>query len=89
MFSRSPFHCSKEDSFIATALKSISGVMGQPVVASMPAWTDCALLSSAGILAMLFGSKRTGLHGKQEYVSVESIRMVTDALMQIALDFCK
>ena len=49
---------------------------------------DCALLSDVGIPTMLFGPEGAGLHGKKEYATVDSIGKVTDALTQVALDFC-
>lgn len=88
-FSRSPFNCSQEDVFIVMALKSISKVIEEPVIRGETAWSDCALLSGVGIPTMAFGPRGAGLHGKKEYASVESIKEITGALTQIALDFCK
>lgn len=88
-FSRPPFNCSEDDPFIVTALKGIRKVMEDPVVRGESAWSDCALLSGAGIPTMAFGPKGAGLHGKKEHASVESIKEITDALTQIAIEFCK
>jgi len=88
-FSRSPFNCSQENPFIVTAMRSIGNVMDEPAVRGESAWSDCALLSEVGIPTMAFGPKCAGLHGQKEYVSVESIKVVTEALTEIALDFCQ
>ncbi|KAI4765543.1 diaminopropionate ammonia-lyase [Aureobasidium sp. EXF-3400] len=62
---------------VATS-KAIADVQGgrevQPTAAKF--WTDAALLSEAGIPSLVFGPEGEGLHGKDEWVDVESIKMV-------------
>lgn len=52
-------------------------------------WTDCALLSQEGIVPLLWGPKGEGLHAKEEWADVESIKIVTEGLTNVAAEFCK
>jgi acetylornithine deacetylase/succinyl-diaminopimelate desuccinylase-like protein len=52
-------------------------------------WTDCALLSQEGIVPLLWGPKGEGLHAKEEWADVDSIKKVTEGLTNVAAEFCK
>jgi len=89
-FHQAPFQCSEDEPFVHQALGSIESVLGsRPHILSEAFWTDAALLSEKGIPTLMFGVKGKRLHGKTEFAEIESIRKVTDALTQVALDFCK
>jgi acetylornithine deacetylase/succinyl-diaminopimelate desuccinylase-like protein len=66
---------------VATS-KAIADVQGgkkvQPTAAKF--WTDAALLSEAGSPSLVFGPEGEGLHGKDEWVDVESIKMVEQVM---------
>ncbi|KAL6879331.1 peptidase M20 [Trichoderma novae-zelandiae] len=88
-FHRSPFKADLSHPFSKLVHKHVGNALGkEPVVLGAPYWTDCALLEDAGIPALLWGPKGEGLHGKLEYVDVESIKQVTEALTAIAVEFC-
>ncbi|KAJ3523445.1 hypothetical protein NM208_g12447 [Fusarium decemcellulare] len=68
----------------------VSEVLGEQVKPTgAPYWTDCALLSQAGIVPLLWGPKGDGLHSKEEWVEVDSINKVTEGLIKVATEFCK
>ncbi|KAF4974815.1 hypothetical protein FZEAL_8339 [Fusarium zealandicum] len=74
--------------------KLVADIVGKTIgkeanVGGAPYWTDCALLSSAGIVPLLWGPQGEGLHAKEEWVDVESITKVTEGLTNIAKEFCK
>lgn len=88
-FSRSPFSLSTEHPFAGLVKKHVSKALGEEaVIIGSPYWTDCALLADAGIPPLLWGAKGEGLHSKEEWVDVESIRTVSDTLLAIATEFC-
>lgn len=60
----------------------------KPVVQSMPFWCDAAFLGQAGIPSIVFGPCGEGLHAKEEWVSVESLRQMQEIYTLLALDFC-
>ncbi len=79
------------DSEIARLVRSASGrVMGAPAeIAGVPFWTDAALLSAAGIPALLFGPSGSGAHAAEEWVDLASVQTCADVYLQAALDFCR
>ena len=56
--------------------------------AGMSFWTDAAVLAAAGTPAVLFGPRGAGLHGREEYVEVDSVAVCRDVLVDLARDFC-
>ncbi|KAK5994123.1 Diaminopropionate ammonia-lyase [Cladobotryum mycophilum] len=88
-FDRSPFKLSLDHPFTKLVREHVGKALGaEAVVAGAPYWTDCALLADAGIPALLWGPRGYGLHGKEEWVEVESIKQVSEALTGIAAEFC-
>ncbi|UKZ93319.1 uncharacterized protein TrAFT101_008238 [Trichoderma asperellum] len=88
-FQRSPFKASLDHPFTKLVRKQITHTLGEEaVVVGAPYWTDCALLADQGIPVLLWGPKGAGLHGKVEYVEVDSINQVADTLTAIAAEFC-
>lgn len=51
-------------------------------------WTDCALLSAAGIPTVMFGPVGAGAHAAEEWVDEASVEAVTDILTDVILQFC-
>ncbi|KAI0596009.1 hypothetical protein F4775DRAFT_566987 [Biscogniauxia sp. FL1348] len=89
-FSRPAFSIPTDHPFVALAAAEVSKTLKQePVFSRQPYWTDCALLSAEGIPAVLWGPRGGGLHAKEEYVEVDSVRYVADTLTAIAERFCK
>ncbi|PNP48547.1 hypothetical protein TGAMA5MH_00441 [Trichoderma gamsii] len=88
-FQRSPFKASLDHPFTKLVRKHVTDTLGEEaVVVGTPHWTDCALLADQGIPVLLWGPKGVGLHGKLEYVEVDSIKQVADTLTAIAAEFC-
>ena len=54
----------------------------------MSFWTDAAILGRAGTPAVLFGPAGAGLHGPEEYVEIDSVRVCRDVLVEVARAFC-
>jgi acetylornithine deacetylase/succinyl-diaminopimelate desuccinylase-like protein len=52
-------------------------------------WTDAAVLGHAGTPAVLFGPGGAGLHSIEEYVNVNDVLVVRDALVELAGRFCR
>jgi acetylornithine deacetylase len=52
----------------------------------MSFWTDAAILSHAGIPAVLFGPGGAGLHSVEEYVNVADVTTCRDVLVSAARD---
>jgi len=56
--------------------------------ASMPFWTDAAVLGGAGIPTVLFGPGGEGLHGHDEYVRLDDVVACRSALVALAGEYC-
>lgn len=75
--------------FVQRAAASASTVLGaEPVVKSGPFWTDAAFLGAAGIPSIVWGPAGEGLHAKEEWVEVESLRQFEKMFTQLVQDFC-
>jgi acetylornithine deacetylase/succinyl-diaminopimelate desuccinylase-like protein len=88
-FQRPPFELSAEDPFATLVGQEVGKSLGKaPAFVGKPFWTDCALLSKAGIPTLLWGPRDGGLHGKEEWVDTDSIAQVSRTLAEIASRFC-
>jgi len=59
-----------------------------PVI-GMSFWTDAAVLSEAGIPAILYGPTGAGLHSIEEWVDAQSVLTCREALTALARDWCR
>jgi acetylornithine deacetylase len=59
-----------------------------PVI-GMSFWTDAAVLSEAGIPAILYGPSGAGLHSIEEWVETKSVLTCRDALVLLARGWCR
>ncbi|KAK4044667.1 pyridoxal-phosphate dependent enzyme-domain-containing protein [Parachaetomium inaequale] len=67
-----------------------TGVIGRPPpVQSVPFWCDAALLTEAGIPSVVFGPSGAGLHSREEWVEVDSLRQLREVLWQLIQQFCQ
>lgn len=80
-----PDHCLVQKT-VEHATKSLGHA---PSVESAAIWCDAALLTQAGTPAIVFGPSGEGLHAKEEWVDVESIRQISETLMNLVQDFCQ
>jgi acetylornithine deacetylase len=56
--------------------------------ASMPFWTDAAVLGGAGIPTVLFGPGGEGLHAHEEYVRLDEVVACRNALAALPGQYC-
>jgi acetylornithine deacetylase len=80
----------REDADIVQALQSASlKVLNRPAqVAGVQFWTDAAILSAAGIPAVLFGPSGSGAHATVEWVDLASVKTCVDIYLETAVRFC-
>ncbi|RSL44325.1 hypothetical protein CEP54_014739 [Fusarium duplospermum] len=89
-FSRPPHFTPLDHPFTKLVADITSKDIGEDaIVAGAKFWTDCALLSQEGIVPLLWGPKGEGLHAKEEWADVDSIKKVTEGLTNVAAEFCK
>lgn len=73
--------------------RALAGVLARRGEAAEPVgmsfWTDAAVLTAAGTPAVLFGPRGAGLHGREEYVEIDSVLACRDILIDLARDFCR
>ncbi|KAL3455116.1 tryptophan synthase beta subunit-like PLP-dependent enzyme [Aspergillus heterothallicus] len=74
--------------FIRKVAQCAADAMGsQPEVQAVPFWCDAALLSAAGVPAAVFGPSGHGLHGKEEWVEVESLKQMHQTFTKLIREF--
>ena len=88
--SRPSQHVPHDHPFIQQLAHLSRDVIGHPPpVQSVPFWCDAALLTAAGIPSIVFGPCGAGLHSREEWVAVDSVRQLTEVLRQLIQQFCK
>lgn len=88
-FSRQPFEIPPDHplvSLVAGQLERVSGK--EPTIRAETFWTDCALIDGAGIPVVMYGPRGEGLHAKEEWADVESVRSVASSLIAVTREFC-
>jgi acetylornithine deacetylase len=80
----------KPDSGIMEALsEAYARKMGsQPEISGAAYWTDAALLSEAGMEAVLIGPIGEGLHSAEEWVDLDSVYDLAEILAETAVLYC-
>jgi acetylornithine deacetylase/succinyl-diaminopimelate desuccinylase-like protein/cysteine synthase len=79
-----------DHSFVERAVACATTVLGySPQVASGAFWCDAAFLSEVGIPSIVYGPKGEGLHGKEEWVEVESLQQQEKVFGELVEDFCQ
>ena len=88
-YSAPAYETSKESCVARTLAGCARRVMGREVAfGAQSFWTDAALLSAAGIPAVLFGPGGAGLHSAVEYVTLADVAQCAEALGECAREFC-
>ncbi len=85
---RPPYEISPDAPIARAAGAAIRAVTGDLRVAGMSPWTDTALLAAQGIPGVVFGPSGRGLHGREEYVLLESVDTCAQVLLRLILDIC-
>ena len=73
---------------VSNAILKIAGSSAAEHFVGMAAWTDTALLAEAGIPGIVFGPSGRGLHGKEEYVELDSVAQCGDILLEAIRSAC-
>ncbi len=73
---------------VSNAIRKIAGTSAAEQFVGMAAWTDTALLAEAGIPGIVFGPSGRGLHGKEEYVELDSVVQCGEILLEAIRSAC-
>ncbi len=73
---------------VSNAIRKILGPTVAEQFVGMAAWTDTALLAEAGIPGIVFGPTGRGLHGKEEYVELDSVVQCGEILLETIRSSC-
>jgi acetylornithine deacetylase len=73
---------------VSDAIRKILGSGAADHLVGMAAWTDTALLAEAGIPGIVFGPSGRGLHGKEEYVDLDSVIQCGEILLEAIRSAC-
>ncbi len=84
--SRPAYEIASSAPLVQHTLEVIREVCGAGELAGMSAWTDTALLAAAGIPGVVFGPRGRGLHGREEYVELESVLQCAEVLRRMMLN---
>lgn len=87
---RRPFEVRDDADIVRTLSDSVALVSGnRPPVRGEAFWTDCALLAEAGIPTVLFGVDGGGAHAATEWVTLDSLSLVTAAITELISRYCR
>ncbi|KAK1141784.1 hypothetical protein N8T08_008449 [Aspergillus melleus] len=87
--SRPSYKLPVEHSLVQQTAKIAGDVYGKrPSIESMAIWCDAALLAEAGTPTIVLGPAGQGLHAKEEWVDVQSIRETEDIFVRLISEFC-
>ncbi len=88
-FSRQPFEVAPEAALVQTCRRAVRAVRGQPpALTGQTPWMDSALLAAAGIETVVLGPTGAGAHAAEEWVEVQSVCDLAQALVRAAEDYC-
>jgi acetylornithine deacetylase len=86
---RDPFEVSLDEPIVRTVLRKATAVLGyQPGEIGQTGWMDSALLSAAGIPAVVFGPGGEGAHAVVEWSNLEHVERCAEILAAVAEEFC-
>ncbi len=88
-FHRAPLQLDPGEPVVAAVRDAAAAELGtDPGVGGAPWWTDAALLTGAGIPAVIFGPAGEGLHSHDEWVDLASIEACERVLLSAIRAFC-
>ncbi len=86
---RRPHEVDPSAAIVRALAASIAGETGAPPrLAGVSYWTDCALLSAAGIPTAMFGPTGDGAHAAVEWVDLPSVETAARVLERTIRGFC-
>ncbi len=87
--SRPPHEVARDADIVRVLERHARIALGrEPVFSSVPFWTDCAILSGAGIPTVMFGPHGEGAHAAVEWVSLSSTATCAAVYEQVIREFC-
>jgi acetylornithine deacetylase len=86
---RMPFEVAEDTAIVGVVMDSFAAVTGRKAAVRAEAfWTDCALLAESGVPSVLFGVEGGGAHAGIEWVTLESLTLVTETLTEVIRRHC-
>jgi acetylornithine deacetylase len=85
---RPSYEISRDAPIVNAASRVLHEVRGSAQLAGMGFWTDTGLLAAADIPGIVFGPSGRGLHGRDEYVELESAQVCARCLQEMAIQVC-
>ena len=86
---RDPFEVSLDEPIVRAVLHKATAILGyQPGEIGQTGWMDSALLSAAGIPAVVFGPGGEGAHAVVEWSNLEHVERCAEILAAVAEEFC-
>jgi acetylornithine deacetylase len=86
---RDPFEVSLDEPIVQVLQRNATAILGhEPAEAGQTGWMDSALLSAAGIPAVVFGPGGEGAHAVVEWSNLEHVERCAEILAAVAEEFC-
>jgi acetylornithine deacetylase len=88
-FARGSMEARRDSPIVVALEKHVRRVTGRAAVfAGMSGWLDSALLDGAGIPTVVLGPAGAGLHGREEWVDLNSVTACRDIVLETIAEFC-
>jgi len=88
-FSRQAFEVAPSAPLVQTLSRAVTAVRGQPpALTGQTPWMDSALLAAAGVETVVLGPTGAGAHAAEEWVEVQSVSDLAQALVLAAQEYC-
>jgi acetylornithine deacetylase len=88
-FWRDPFEVDPEEEIVRILVGAVSAETGiQPLLYGDTPWMDAALLSAAGIPAVVYGPGGGGAHAVEEWSNLDEVATCAEVLARVARQFC-
>jgi acetylornithine deacetylase len=86
---RTPFEIDVEAPIVRAVRQAATQRLGHaPAAGAEPGWTDCAILTDAGIPSVLFGASGGGMHEAREWADEATVEKLAEILRDAAVAFC-